>query len=146
SVETYDQMLRELANEVIQNSQKESQFDFVKLIARQLPMRMLGKLMGVPDEDGPWLVEIGDAMIGNTDPEFTSHPVDLVNTDDYRLMPFRSPHSYKLFDYAEKEAAKRRIHPTDDLTTRLLEPTREGEVLPEHQFKNLFALLVAAGN
>lgn len=146
SVETYDAMLRELANEVIQASQKESQFDFVKLIARQLPMRMLGKLMGVPDEDGPWLVEIGDAMIGNTDPEFTSHPVDLVDTDAYRLMPFRSPLSYKLFEYAEKEAAKRRENPTDDLTTRLLEPTREGEVLPEHQFKNLFALLVAAGN
>ena len=48
-------------------------------------MRMLGTLLGVPDEDGPWLVERGDALLGNTDPEFTTHPVGLVDTDEFRL-------------------------------------------------------------
>jgi len=146
SVNTYDEMLRKLARDVINEARTKKEFDFVKEIARQLPMRMLGKLLGVPDEDGPWLVQIGDALIGNTDPEFTSHPVDLVDTDDYRLMPFRSPHSYKLFEYAAKQAELRRANPQNDLTTRLLEPTREGEVLPDHDFNNLFTLLVAAGN
>jgi cytochrome P450 len=109
-------------------------------------MRMLGKMLGVPDEDGPWLVAMGDALIGNADPEFTSHPVDLVDTDDYRLMPFRSPYSYELFDYAAKQAENRRAHPQSDLLTQLLEPTREGEHLSEHEYKNFFALMVAAGN
>ena len=51
--------------------------DFVESIAKQLPMRMLGRLLGVPDSDGPWLVERGDALLGNFDPEFTDHPVGL---------------------------------------------------------------------
>ena len=37
-------------------------------IAKQLPMRMLGRLLGVPDSDGDWLVERGDALLGNFDP------------------------------------------------------------------------------
>ncbi|MEL6151702.1 MAG: cytochrome P450, partial [Chloroflexota bacterium] len=103
-------------------------------------------LLGVPDEDGPWLVEMGDALIGNTDPEFTDVPVGLVDTDEYRLMPFRSPHSFKLFEYAAAQATDRRANPKSDLITRLLEPTRKGDVLNDNDFNNFFTLLVAAGN
>jgi hypothetical protein len=146
SVNDYDVMLRELTREMIRETQQHECFDFVEMIARKLPMRMLGKMLGVPDEDGPWLVAMGDALIGNADPEFTSHPVDLVDTDDYRLMPFRSPYSYELFEYAGKQAEARRAHPTSDLLTQLLEPTREGEHLSDTEYKNFFALMVAAGN
>ena len=95
-------------------------FDFVDRIAKQLPMRMLGTLLGVPDDDGPWLVERGDALLGNTDPEFTTHPVGLVDTDEFRLMPFRSPAGIELFRYAQEQARQRREHPTDDVISDLL--------------------------
>ena len=108
-------------------------------------MRMLGTLLGVPQDDGPWLVERGDALLGNTDPEFTTHPVGLVDTDEFRLMPFRSPAGIELFRYAE-EQAQRREHPTDDVISDLLAPKIDGEVLSEHEFNNFFTLLVAAGN
>ena len=49
----------------------------------------------MPESDGPWLVEKGDALLGNTDPEFTTHPVGLVDTDEFRMMPFRSPAGYR---------------------------------------------------
>lgn len=138
--------IRLLARAVIDDLGQREEFDFVDDVARQLPMRMLGKLLGIPDSDGPWLLKQGDALIGNTDPEFTSHPVGLVNTDPYRLMPFRSPVSQQLFAYAEKQAELRRTNPTDDMISRLLRPKRDGEPLSEHEFKNFFTLLVAAGN
>ena len=109
-------------------------------------MRMLGRLLGVPDEDGPWLVERGDALLGNTDPEFTTHPVGLVDTDEFRLMPFRSPAGIELFRYAQEQAQQRRAHPTDDVISDLLAPKVDGELLTEHEFNNFFTLLVAAGN
>lgn len=145
-VNTYQADLRELARQVLEGVQGRSEFDFVTEIARKLPMLMLGKMLGVPDEDGPWLVSMGDALIGNTDPEFTTHPVDQVDTEAFRLMPFRSPSSYKLFEYAEKQAKQRYEQATDDLTSMLLLPKRDGDPLSEHEFKNFFALLVAAGN
>ena len=109
-------------------------------------MRMLGSLLGIPDEDGPWLVAAGDALIGNSDPEFTEFVVDQVDTEEYRLLPFRSPVSLKLFEYAGKMAEEKTRCPAHDVTTDLLKPTRDGEQLSELDFKNFFTLLVAAGN
>ncbi len=145
-VSAYEEAIRLLARAVIDDVKPRTQFDFVVDIARQLPMRMLGKLLGVPDEDGTWLVRKGDALIGNTDPEFTDYPVDKVDTSEYRLMPFRSPVSNDLFAYAEEQMRQRREHPTDDMISLLLRPKKDGEVLSDIEFKNFFTLLVAAGN
>jgi len=150
-VYAYEQAIRTLARGVVDEALKEAAanggtIDFVDRIAKQLPMRMLGTLLGVPDDDGPWLVERGDALLGNTDPEFTTHPVGLVDTDEFRLMPFRSPAGYDLFQYAQEQARVRREHPTDDVISDLLAPKIDGEHLSEHEFNNFFTLLVAAGN
>ena len=142
----YEGAVRLLAREVIEAVADKSEFDFVEAIARALPMRMLGSLLGVSDADGHWLVDKGDALIGNADPEFTQHVVDLVDTDEYRLMPFRSPAGLELFKYAGEQALDRRKNPKADLITRLLEPKIDGEPLSDHEFKNFFTLLVAAGN
>ena len=146
SVAGYTEELRQLARSVINDVRDQSEFDFVTAIARVLPMRMLGKLLGVSDEDGRWLVAAGDALIGNSDPEFTDFPVDMVDTGDYRLLPFRSPVSTRLFDYAGKERAARHQCPMDDLITRLTAPMKDGSVLSDLEFKNFFTLMVAAGN
>jgi cytochrome P450 len=146
-VMTYESGLRTLARAVLDGVHGRSEIEFVHDIAQELPMRMLGRLLGVPEEDGPWLVEKGDALLGNTDPDFTSHPVGLVDTDEFRLIPFRSPAGLELFQYAREQAAKRREHPTDDVISDLLKPPPgETEPLTELEFNNFFTLLVAAGN
>lgn len=145
-VASYEQALRLMTRAMIDDVRASSSFDFVDALARQLPMRVLGKLLGVPDADGPWLVSRGDALIGNADPEFTDTPVGVSDTEAYRLLPFRSPVSRELFDYAAEQARQRRAHPTDDVISLLLRPTRDGVPLSEDEFKNFFTLLVAAGN
>jgi cytochrome P450 len=145
-VESYEDQIRALAVQVIERALEHDAFDFVEEIARELPMRMLGRLLGTPDEDGPRLVQLGDALLGNTDPEFTEHVVDLVDTEEFRLMPFRSPAGIELFQYAREQAALRRANPTDDVISKLLAPTTDGEPLTDLEFDNFFTLLVAAGN
>lgn len=144
----YADGIRAVAADVIESVRAEGThtFDFVDRIAKQLPMRMLGRLLGIDDADGPWLVEMGDALLGNTDPDFTSHPVDLVDTEDFRLMPFRSPVGYELFRYAQRQAESRRGCPAHDVIGNLLQPMPDGNSLSEHEFNNFFTLLVAAGN
>lgn len=145
-VASYEQALRHMARTAIDDLRGRTAFDVVDLLARQLPMRMLGRLLGVPEADGPWLVRLGDALIGNADPEFTDTPVDLADTDAYRLLPFRSPVSRELFAYAAEQARQRRERPGDDVISLLLRPTRDGAPLSDEEFKNFFTLLVAAGN
>jgi cytochrome P450 len=107
---------------------------------------MLGRLLGLPDEDLDWLVLRGDALIGNSDPDFTDYVVDLVDTSAYRLLPFRSPVALELFEYASLALEERRLTPTHDILSALLEPTADGETLDDLALKNFFTLMVAAGN
>ncbi|MEY2581605.1 MAG: hypothetical protein QOE09_1454 [Ilumatobacteraceae bacterium] len=146
-VYAYENGIRLLACTVVEEALGSgSEFDFVERIAKQLPMRMLGTLLGVPERDGDWLVERGDALLGNFDPEFTEHPLGLTDTEEYKSIPFRSPAALELYRYAERQAEERRAHPTDDVISDILAPTIDGDRLAEREFKNFFVLLVSAGN
>ena len=145
-VADYEDAIRDLAREVLANLDGAREFDFVRAVARELPMKMLGRLLGLPDEDLDWLVSRGDALIGNTDPEFTDYVVDQTDTSAYRLLPFRSPVALELFEYAQAALDARRITPTHDVITALLQPTSDGDTLDDVTLKNFFTLMVAAGN
>ncbi len=146
TVDRHEDEIRQLAVEVIEGALVDDEFDFVDAIAQQLPMRMLGKLLGTSDADGHRLVKWGDALLGNTDPDFTDYPVDLTDTEAFRMVPFRSPASLQIFQYAQEQADARRGCPRDDVISQLLAPTTDGDYLTEGQFNNFFTLLVAAGN
>jgi cytochrome P450 len=146
TVAAYEDAVREIVVQILDSLQGEQEFDFVRRIARELPMRMLGRLLGLPDDDLNWLVQRGDALIGNSDPDFTDYVVDQVDTSAYRLLPFRSPVSIELFEYAAQALEERRITPTHDILNALLEPTVDGESLDDLALKNFFTLMVAAGN
>jgi cytochrome P450 len=146
AVHGYEDAVREIAREVLANLEGATEFDFVKNVARELPMKMLGRLLGLPEDDLDWLVSRGDALIGNTDPEFTDYVIDQSDTSEYRLLPFRSPVALELFEYAQQALDERRITPTHDVLTALLETTSDGEGLDDATLKNFFTLMVAAGN
>jgi cytochrome P450 len=146
SVAEYEDAVRTLVVEILDSLDLSHEFNFVQLVARELPMRMLGRVLGLPDDDLEWLVGRGDALIGNTDPDFTDFVVDQVDTSDYRLLPFRSPVAIELFEYAAHALEERRITPTHDVLSALLEPNAEGESLDDLALKNFFTLMVAAGN
>jgi cytochrome P450 len=122
------------------------EFDFVTEIARELPIRMLCRLVGVPEEDAGRLVAWGDQMISNADPEYTPVIIDKVDTEEYRLLPFRSPAALEVFRYAEQIALERRRDPKDDIITTLLTAEPDGEPLTDLEFKNFFTLMMVAGN
>ncbi|MHB1208640.1 MAG: cytochrome P450 [Acidimicrobiales bacterium] len=146
AVHGYEDSVRELAREVLANLDGATQFDFVRTVARELPMKMLGGLLGLPSDDLDWLVSRGDALIGNSDPEFTDYVVDQTDTSAYRLLPFRSPVALELFDYAQRALNERRITPTHDVLSALLEPNADGDHLDDPTLLNFFTLMVAAGN
>jgi len=104
----FDGLIRKLAADIVNTALENSEFDAVEAIAKQLPMLMLGRILGVPDEDLPWLIEKGDALIGNSDPDFTDHVVDKMDTSAFRMMPFRSPAGLELYEYAEDLLQNRR--------------------------------------
>lgn len=142
-VSKFEPLIRELASDITDKALQKSEFDAVDAIAKQLPMMMLGRILGVPDEDLDWLVEKGDALIGNSDPDFTEHVVDKMDTSNYRMMPFRSPAGLELYEYAEDLLSNRRSVAEEGILAKMMQ-SENG--LDELGFKNFFCLLVAAGN
>ena len=143
----FENDIRELCAEILDRVLQEKEFDAVKIIARELPMRMLGRILGTPDEDLPWLVEKGDALIANTDPDFTEHVLDKMTTDEFRMMPFNSPAGAELFVYAKDLlASKEKSGDTNGVLHLIRQPDKDGNVISEEEFRNFFCLLVAAGN
>ena len=143
----FEEVIRELCIGILDEALQDDQFDATKKIARALPMMVLGRILGTPDEDLPWLVEKGDALIANTDPDFTSHVLDKMSTDEFRMMPFNSPAGAELYDYAKDLMAKKNASgDTDGILHLILQPDENGAVISETEFRNFFCLLVAAGN
>ena len=143
----FDAAIRELCDEILDRALPMGTFDATKQIARELPMRMLGRILGTPDADLPWLVAKGDALIANTDPDFTDHVLDKMTTDEYRLMPFNSPAGAELYDYAKQLMADKAARgDTNGVLHLILQPGPDGSVISETEFRNFFCLLVAAGN
>ena len=143
---TYENAFRKLVGVVLDRVLPLGEFDFVTEIARELPIRMLCRLLGIPEEDAGHMVAWGDQMISNADPEYTPVIVDKVDTEEYRLLPFRSPAALQVFRYAEDIAIERRSEPRDDIITTLLTSEPDGEPLSDLEFKNFFTLLMVAGN
>ncbi len=91
------------------------EFDFVDDIAAPIPIRVLGHILGVPEEHHDRLIELSDRLINNNDPELASVTADSPESDAYRLAPFRSPDAQEiielghgLFDARRRAAAGRR--------------------------------------
>lgn len=143
---TYEEAFRRLVDVVLDRVLPIGEFDFVTEIARELPIRMLCRLLGIPGRDAAQMVAWGDQMISNADPEYTPVIIDKVDTDDYRLLPFRSPAALEVFRYAEDIALERRLRPQNDIITSLLTAEPDGEPLTDLEFKNFFTLMMVAGN
>jgi cytochrome P450 len=146
AVKAYELALRELTTDVLDRALPLGEFDFVEEVAKQLPIRVLVRLLGAPEQDNDRLIDWGDRMIGNTDPELADVLHDSPESDRYRLLPFRSPAALELFDYGHGLAAERRRVPADDLVSKLVHAEIDGEQLTEREFDTMFLLLVVAGN
>ncbi len=146
SVAAYESQIRPLARQIVEEALAKGEVDFALEIAMQLPIRVLCWMLGVPDADGRKLVEWGNALFGNTDPEYSKLVVDKEDTEPYRMLPFRSPDGAELFAYAGRLVEDRRRAPGSDIVTMLLDARLEGRPLTDRELKNNFQLLVVAGN
>ena len=112
-------------------------------------MWVFSEIMGLPVDDRRLLIELGDKLLGNTDPEVVGEENlrELTATDpSIRLLPFSSPFATELIDYGCRLGAARRTDPRDDITTKLVEAELDGSRLSEHEFGLFFILLTTAGN
>jgi cytochrome P450 len=113
-------------------------FDFVDAIAKEVPIRVLARIMGLPEADLDLFIDLGDRLIANTDPDITDVVWGRDDTDAYRMFPFRSPYGKQLWELGRKVVASPH---GDDVLARVL-----AAGLNETDLDNFFSIMVIAGN
>lgn len=125
--------------------------DWVETVAAPIPIGVICDIMGVPEADHRYMIELSDHLVAGTSSE--PLPADAYgNTTDLRLLPFNSPAATGINTYARELGERRRATPADDLVTKLIQaevdtedgagPTR----LTDAEFTNFFRLMIFAGN
>jgi cytochrome P450 len=148
-VNTYEERIRGLARDILSRAVAEDEFDWVHSVAEEIPMWVFSDIMGLPVDDRKLIIELGDKILGNTDPEVVGpeNVAEVALKDpELRKLPFSSPFSLDLIEYGRQLGEKRRRDPRDDITTKLVEAEIDGSRLSEQEFGVMFILLTTAGN
>lgn len=147
SLKGYETFLRGLTATTLDAAFAKQEFDFVKSVSADYPIRVLVRLMDVPDEMGDQFIKWSNRLVGNTDPDYADVLLDSEESEEFRDLPFRSPAALEVFAYGDQLAREREGSDRTDLVSKLVNTTpQDGIPLSERDFHNYFLLLVAAGN
>ncbi|MBI5105207.1 MAG: cytochrome P450 [Solirubrobacterales bacterium] len=129
--------IRANARKVVEEAAPAGGGDFVKLVAKRLPLMTISDMIGVPEADRERVVNTADVLVSLLDPEVLGDrvPVELLGEAIFTLHGF-----------ASELAAHREQHPGDDLMTALVQAEVDGEKLTHAEIAAFFVLLSVAGN
>jgi cytochrome P450/nitrite reductase/ring-hydroxylating ferredoxin subunit len=148
-VNAYEERIRSLARGILETAFERDELDWVESVAAEIPMWVFSAIMGLPVEDRRLIIELGDKLLGNTDPEVVGEEYvaeRALRDPELRKLPFSSPFALELIEYGRKLGEARRRDPRDDITTKLVEAELDGSRLSEQEFGTMFILLTTAGN
>jgi cytochrome P450 len=145
AVGRYEEWLRELVAHRFETL-PDGDFDLVHELAAPIPIRVLAKVLGLPEEKLPRLVELGDRLLVDTDPDIVGEHAFTGERDEDKYKPFGSPWADELCDLGRQYYADRRRCPRDDVLTRIAQAEIDGQPLSDRELDNTFALLIVAGN
>ncbi|MCV7199560.1 cytochrome P450 [Mycobacterium angelicum] len=111
--------------------------DFVEHCAKELPMRTLSDMMGIPESEREQVARAADALVSWADPEYLDgrNPLEVLFENQVYL-----------HQVAGTLAAQRREHPGDDLFSSLVTAEVDGDRLTDAEVAAFFVLLAVAGN
>jgi cytochrome P450 len=69
-INALEPMIRELANEILDEAQGKGDVDYVTDIAAELPLRVIARFLGVPNEERATLFSSSNRLLGFEDKEY----------------------------------------------------------------------------
>lgn len=110
-------------------------FDLLPTFAQKLPVIIIARLLGVPEEMAPQLLQWSNAMVG------------MYQAGRTRAMEDRAAASAAAFsDFLRGYVTERRARPADDLITHLIAAEQDGERLTHDELITTCILLLNAGH
>jgi len=133
-IASLEPMVRATIGEVLRSVAEEDEVAYVERIATPIGGRVIANIIGIPSGDDQQFGKWAAKLMALTDPDTTRNGME----------PFIAE-TRKLHSYLHEYIADRRIHPGDDLTTRLTQVEIDGAVLADDEIAGLIALLMNTG-
>lgn len=128
-VEALEPWINKIANELL-DQVGHQETDMVDAFTVPLPMRVIARLMGIPEEDYATFKRWSDAFLSTVSADRNDRMQDVQD----------------MVAYFGQMAAARRSHGAEDLITALVEAEIEGESLQDWEILGFCILLLIAGN
>ena len=136
AVGVWEEQVRKVVGHVLDDALPKGEFDFVHEISSEIPMQVFAEILGVPQEERREIIEIGDRLLGNADPEYAVEP-----DDAHSHLPFSSPAALDMFAFGRRIADERRHRSREDIMSDLVKAG-----LTQREMDVYFVLLATAGN
>jgi cholest-4-en-3-one 26-monooxygenase len=120
------------AEQIVSDAVQKGQGDFVSDVACELPLQAIAGLLGIPQDDRRKIFDWSNKMIGYDDDDFNDDGSDLAAAE--------------MLGYSMAMADDRRKCPADDIVTKLVNASADGEGLSDDEFGFFVLLLAVAGN
>jgi cytochrome P450 family 142 subfamily A polypeptide 1 len=137
-VQAQEPKLRALTTQLIDDVIEAGECDFVRDIARWIPMVAIGDMLGVEPEDREQLLEWSDWMLGGGE-------IAEVMDDAERRAKQRS-YTEGYFEYQAKVIEDRKRNPRDDLVSLLVTGEVDGERLNDEEILQESLLILIGGD
>lgn len=111
--------------------------DFVERCAKELPIRTLSDMVGIPEAERQKVAHAADSMVSWADPTYLNGRAALEVLFEAQMY---------IHQVALGLAAERRAHPGDDLFSGLVNAEVDGDRLSDNDVAAFFVLLSVAGN
>jgi cytochrome P450 len=145
-VAAYEGWLRGLVSDLLDRVVPRREIDLVEALAAPIPIRVLARVLGLPEDKLPLLIELGDRLLVDTDPGIVGDLAYSGEREEDRYKPFGSPWADELCGLGREYYAERRECPRDDVLTLIANAEIDSEPLSPRDLDNIFALLIVAGN
>jgi cholest-4-en-3-one 26-monooxygenase len=126
------QVLADRAQRIVTEALAKGEGDFVNDVAVELPLQAISELLGVPQEDRRKIFAWSNQMIGSDDDDLATGAPDAA--------------AFEMLGYSMALAEQRTACPMDDIVTKLVTATVDGESLSADEFGFFVLLLAVAGN
>jgi len=137
AIGSLDPMVRNVARQLVDGLGASGECDFITDIASLHPLKVIARILGVPESDEPFILKLTNELFGSADPEFQRSEDGMVAMRNLFV---------EFWSYFGRIMEDRRSEPRDDLASVFANARIDGEPMGELETMGYCLIAFTAGH
>jgi hypothetical protein len=137
ALQRLDPLVKATARQLVDSLGREGECDFVQAVASIHPLKVIARILGVPERDEPFILKLTNELFGAEDPEFQ-------RSGDF--LEHRKTLGMDFFHYFTRVVEDRRKEPQDDLVSVIANARVDGAPMGVMETMGYCLIVFTAGH